>query len=151
MNLWQSFTRKTAAATPWTIDALPVDASGAQVAPGASLDCAIAITQRDNIGWPAHRMIIAYHGPTSAATLTGTLYAWDTNSQRYYIVAAAFNLVPETLNFVSIVSVANPPTRSGNMDQALAGGTSFILVVTPTAATTNGSYVFSMAPDLVQQ
>lgn len=150
MFLWQKFSRTTAAATPWAIDTLPVDASGAQVAPAKQDNC-ISIVTRDNTGWPAHRMVIAYHGPAAAPALTGTLYVWDANTQRYYVVASAFTLTAEALAYVSIVSIANPPTRNDNMDQALGGGTAFLLIVTPAAATTNGTYTFAMAPDLVQQ
>jgi hypothetical protein len=149
MYLWQKFSRVTAASTPWTVDALPVDSVGNQAPPGPGQPFAISVTTRDNNGIPPHRLAIAYHGPTTAPALTATLYVWDANTQRYYAVSTAFTLTAEAITFVSIMTIANPPPSSANMDQGMAGGASFVLIVNPTAATTNGTYTFAMGPDLV--
>jgi len=103
-----------------------------------------------NTGWPAHRLVVAYHGPSSAPDLTATLYVYDHNSQRYYQVGTG-TLKAEQLNYFSIVSIAEPPVRADNMDQNAAGGMELVLIVTPPSPGIVGTYVFSMAPDLVQQ
>jgi hypothetical protein len=151
MNLWQSFTRKTTGGVPWAIDTLPVDTSNAQVAPGKTTDFAISMRWDNGAGWASHRLVVGYHGPVGAASLPAQLYVFDKTSQRYYTVGASVTLVPESLAFFSMVSTAPPPVRNDNLDQTTTGGTDYVLIVTPTLATTNGSYVFSMAPDTVPQ
>jgi hypothetical protein len=150
MRLWQQFTRKVTGGALWTLDALPTDAGSNQEAPTSATDFAISVPRYDSIGWPAHRLAVGYHGPATAPNLSAQLYVFDKNSQRYYAVGAAVTMTAESISFFSLVCVANQPVTSANMQNSNAGASDYCLIVTPSGAV-NGTYVFSMAPDLVDQ
>lgn len=143
------FTRiVTAGPTLWTQDTVP---SGAMA---SGTDNGISIRVRDQVGWPAHRLAVAYTGPTGAAPyMPADLYAWDANSQAWYKVhEATKSLRLGRLVYFDLVGLAEPPVLKANLDTATVGGVDLLLIVTPppTAAFSPplGNYVFSMGADL---
>lgn len=155
MRLPIQFTRVvTAGPTLWTLDVLPKDVNGNFLPPGtapantnnaALNDNVIGIKTADRTGVVVNALAIAYAGPTSAPDLVVDIYAWDDRTKSYYRVNATAGaaLKQGVLNTYSVPVISDAPVSLKNVDQALAGGVQFVIIVTP-SGTIVGNYSFAV-------
>lgn len=104
-------------------------------------------------GWPVQRIAVTYDGPESAPDVTATMYFYeDATEQWYQIGAADVSMSPGTVTFFDVIALLDQPNTIANLDQAMAGSISQILICNlPSGSPPDGAYTFAMAPDLTSQ
>lgn len=143
MYLPTKFTRTAAAGAFWTADTLPTAAPSNQ-------DFLLPARNRNILGWPIHRVAVGYSGPAGATYLRADLYAWDVNTQLYYLTHDMSKMLrPGRINYFDVPAICEPPQTQANQGNAISDGIGLILIVTPPNVTAvNGTYTFTMAADL---
>lgn len=140
------FTRAVSGNAFWPQDVLPTGALP------ANTDIALSIRPRDLVGFPVHRLAVGYSGPAGASYLPADLYAWEGNSQQWLKTHDGTKVLrPGRVNYFDLAGIAEPPVKISNLDQGMAGGTDYVLIVTTppnTITPANGTYTFAMAADL---
>jgi hypothetical protein len=120
------------------------------------------------ISQPYPRVAVAYTGPTSAGSLTATLYVWDVLTQHWYLLGATKSDITLVYNAVTLVTVPSlgepPPQATSNQGQsqsaaqqpfarnpgvslqADSGGMAVMLCVDASGSPPAGTYQFAMSP-----
>ena len=114
----------------------------------ASKDCVLMHRTANANGWPAQRIAIVYSPPSGTTDLTASLYAYETNTGKWYRVGpAGFTLSPGKITYVDSLGIIEPPATGVNMNEPTSGGVQMFLCVSDNGAP-NGEHVFAMGADI---
>ena len=103
-------------------------------------------------GWPTHRIAVTYKGPTSAPSVVGRMYFYESTTGSWYKIGADVTLAPGTVSFFDVVAILEMPNTQANLAQATPGSIAqFLQVDLPAGSPAAGAYTFAMAPDLTTQ
>lgn len=150
MRFQKTFTRvKPAAAPDVTLgtDALP--AGG----PDAAASQPILFQRVAGAGQSApQRVAVGYkYTGAGAPTIDVEAWVWDAESANWYLASSTTGLAPNTLAFLRIPSLAEPPQTQANIGKPNAGGSQVFILAKDTGGTApNGTYLFACGADLAR-
>lgn len=104
-----------------------------------------------NQGWPAHRIAVAYKGPTGAPTISGQVWVYDHLTNGWYEVGAPAAMVPNRITYFDVPAIVDVPPTSQNgglLTPPGQGNIEAVVVVQPAGSMPTGAYTFAMGADL---
>jgi hypothetical protein len=117
---------------------------------GATQDNCCYSKRSDVNGFPVQRIAVTY--TTTAAgpvSLNARIYMFEDNTRTWYQVGAQQALVFNAVTFFDVVAVMDMPSGNRDLNASNPGAPRMQLIVDdPGAGAANGTYTFTMTPDL---
>lgn len=131
-------------------DSVPNGAQGADGTPPAPSQSNVLFARFANsAGWPIHRIALAYNyrGAGAAIDLPASVYLWDENARRWFLVSAV-TLKEGQIVFSDSVALIDAPMQAANQTTPSAGSLSALVIVTDPGAAPNGEHRILLGCDL---